>query len=236
MLIQYCLILQLWPPSHLMYMSNIENFIEKYNVQFPNWTGAINSFKYLLEAPFEFTSTKASSIHNLAAMALGEILITITENNGAPMEWQEPTSRPILNGIQSELISKDFQTSFILNLDEEGISIESAILNPRNLRKMKDDFWIILLELLKLGDFEFIENEQFSDLVMSKHPKFFKGKTKGNIFRLMRNYFISEIELDECIDLGSYSVKWPIEMSVDKLLIKGNTAYLLIQKLNKLLA
>lgn len=86
--------------------------------------------KYLtciLLTSFEFTDLEAANIPNEIVIVLGELLKAIIGYGGTPMERQEPTSRHILNGTHSELISKGFQTSFRLNLDEEGISIESAI-------------------------------------------------------------------------------------------------------------
>lgn len=106
-------------------MTNLENYIIKYANQSPDWTHAIKNFGAFSENSREFTGLEASSIYNETTIVLCEILRAITGYEGTRVEWQELTSRPILNGIQSELITKDFKTHnpclFNVRIQFEGI-------------------------------------------------------------------------------------------------------------------
>lgn len=102
-----------------------------------------------------------------------------------------------------------------------------------DLGAMNDSFWQLLFELFTIGELEFIEGEQFSPEIKRKHKHFFNKR--GNFFRLLRTYFISQIELGESKELGQIVLRWDYKTDKRELIQKYIHSIGVFYKLHKLL-
>lgn len=105
--------------------------------------------------------------------------------------------------------------------------------NPHNLKHMKDDFWHLLFKLADIGKFGFKENEKPSSTMRSKYPQLFNKQ--GNYYKLLRNYFLYEMDHGLIRSLGYVSVSWPNQTPFGKLIPKACEAFRLMYEINLLL-
>jgi len=75
-----------------------------------------------------------------------------------------------------------------------------------NLKYMPDSFWQQLFKLSDFGNFEFKESSKPPIDLRQKHPLLFNKR--GSVYKLMRNYFLNEIEYQFTNSLGCLTVKW----------------------------
>ena len=111
--------------------------------------------------------------------------------------------------------------------------LASPIKNPKNIKFMKDEFWMLLFELSSLGKFGFKEAEQPDKNIRQKHPQLF-NKT-GNYYKLLRNYFLFEADYGLIRELGSISVSWDNSTTFDRLIPKICDSFKIMYQLNFLL-
>ncbi len=105
--------------------------------------------------------------------------------------------------------------------------------NPHNLKHMNDDFWQLLFKLSDMGKFGFKENEKLTSTMRSKYPQLFNKQ--GNYYKLLRNYFLYEMEHGLVRSLGYVSVSWPNKTPFGKLLPKACEAFRIMYEINLLL-
>jgi len=147
-------------------------------------------------------------------------------------------SKCYLNYLGQNLILKSEKTKsdFYWGLEKNDFYLKYDIRFPLSLKSMDDDFWIDFLKLSKLGEFKFSENE----IINSNEKKYFKKYTKSNLFQLMSNYFIHEIDsfnLEEnekyySFGLGELTIKWSIKTDWKELIEKTSETFRILHKMN----
>lgn len=110
--------------------------------------------------------------------------------------------------------------------------LDSSIVKPHNLRRMKDNFWQKFLSLENIGDFVFNENV----IPNSEANKLFVNK-KSNLFKLIRNFMLITMHNPESIrDIGNLTIKWDImNMDWKEMIENANSAFLIFYSLNQML-
>jgi hypothetical protein len=97
---------------------------------------------------------------------------------------------------------------------------------------MPDSFWQHWLDLSRFGDFEWLENEVFSDNDSKQHPSIFPEST-SNIYRLMRSLIAFPVLYERPMALGNLSVIWPYEKySLAEVFSNGSLAFNSLCQLN----
>lgn len=137
-------------------------------------------------------------------------------------------TRPTHVAIETEIT--DINITFGLFRD---FYLATPIKNPKSIKFMKDEFWGLLFELSVLGKFGFKEAEQSDKKMRQKHPQLF-NKT-GNYYKLLRNYFLFEVDYGHIRNLGSISVSWDNSTTFDKLIPKICDTFKIMYQLNFLL-
>lgn len=139
-----------------------------------------------------------------------------------------PSQQLVLQSLKTE-------TSFDWGIVDSYFSLDLSLLYAENLRYMKDDFWRGILELSNYGEFKFVENATIS----SKEMRHFRNNA-STIFRILRNYMLSEIEyinnentgLPNDLDLGWLQIRWKIGTDWAVLLENSCKAFKVLYKLN----
>jgi len=129
--------------------------------------------------------------------------------------WTDVTDQPITIGLFREFY------------------IATKLNNPHNIKLMNDDFWGLLFRLSTLGKFTFKESEQPTKAMRAKYPQLFK-KT-GNYYKLLRNYFLCEVEHGKVALLGNISISWANDTPFSKLIPYYCEAFSIMYQLNYLL-
>ncbi len=111
--------------------------------------------------------------------------------------------------------------------------IQTKINNANHLSLMRDEFWCLLARLQDIGKFEFKEEHKPDSALRKKYPDLF-GK-RGGIYKIMRNYFLNQIEYGHCSSIGFISVKWDSEIGCDAILSKYIDSFKIMYKLNYML-
>lgn len=109
--------------------------------------------------------------------------------------------------------------SFFYDYHRNTLHFDSFINNPYNLKNLQDHFLIDFFKICEQNKFKYEQNS-FSPNLEKKFPDLHKT-FKGNIFRLMRNYFllITDENRDnkEDLDLGYFSASWSFDKDIDSI-------------------
>lgn len=209
----------------------MEEHIETYSNKFNVWISCINKFTNFVYSTEELTKDEEFKIVTSTANTFAEILKSFIDYGKYKDTWEEPTFMFGVYSLYTEVNSIKTNQKYEMGVDEKGVYIQTYVTHSSYLKNMKDEFWSLVLELSSLGEFEFIEHSHFSKEVRIKHPQLFR-LFKGNIFKIMRKYFLSEFLYPDDIDLGSFRVQW--KHSVDFAVIFENStiAFRNLYKLN----
>jgi hypothetical protein len=184
-----------------------DKIIDKYVPEFDNWVNIINSYTKNL-----FSLEKCSDpdfenkTHDVVAL-YSKLLTIFSKTSQIKDKWENPTFFLNPFGFQTQIKSCKTCISIEMGIDNKGIYMESFINNAENIKNMGDEFWLSFLELSKIGVFEFIENGKFSSLITVKYPHLFRT-FKGNLYKIMRNYFLLEYLQKDKDGLGSLKMRW----------------------------
>ncbi len=111
--------------------------------------------------------------------------------------------------------------------------ITTRINNANNINLMPDKFWQMLFRLSNIGKFKFQEEHKISSDISKRFPHLFNKR--GNIYKLIRNYFLNQVEYGSCNSLGFLTVSWSNETPFDKLIILFVETFSIMYKLNYML-
>lgn len=111
--------------------------------------------------------------------------------------------------------------------------IISEIVYPDNLNLMKDDFWELLAKLKTYGKLGFKEHPEFGKEIKGKYHKLFNKR--GNIYKISRNYFLSQIEYGHCNSLGFLRVEWDRDIDFKDIVINYIETFKILYQINFLL-
>ena len=131
--------------------------------------------------------------------------------------------------------SKKTNHTFEFGIDRQSIYLQSYVSYPENLKNMGDEFWGLILKLPEYGDFNFVENSGLS----SMESQYFNNK-KSNLFRLLRNYFLRDINNMELephqrnydMDLGWFELKWKFGTPWTEIIKNGSYAFKILYQLH----
>lgn len=122
---------------------------------------------------------------------------------------------------------------FGFNTMTNEISFISWIHNSYNLKNIQDSFWIEFFTTCDKYNFKYVQN-CFSPKAEKELPDLYKT-FKGNIYRLMRNYFVS-IAFDHDdktnLDMGSFEAVWNSDKDITVIYDEACIAMKLFYKLN----
>lgn len=110
--------------------------------------------------------------------------------------------------------------------------LDAYIENPYNFKNLPDKFIIDFFTMCHKHGFEYIEHSR-SPIARQKYPDLHKS-FKGNIFRLMRNYFLFIAEHGDLQNsgLGSFRASWSFEKDADTIYEEASIAMKWFYKLN----
>ncbi len=197
-----------------------DKIIDKYVPELDNWVNIINSYINIL---FSLEKCSDSDIENKThdvVVLFSKILTIFSKSSQIKDKWENPTFFLNPFGFQTQIKSCKTGISIEMGIDNKGIYMESFINNAENIKNMSDEFWISFLELSKIGIFEFKENGRFSSQITAKYPHLFKT-FKGNIYKIMRNYFLMEYLQREKDDLGWLEMRWDSTYSFEDIFINA---------------
>lgn len=156
-------------------------------------------------------------------------------------EFINPTYFLNVEGLEAHITAKKTGQRFDFGFDFKGVYLNIYIPHNEYIKNVPDEFWSLLLRLSGFGEFNFEENGGFMPAVKQKYPHLFKP-TKSNVFRLARNYFLSEFLYDDdprrppVCDLGWLYIRWsPDKYSIDEMLVCGCESFKILYKLTYLL-
>ena len=147
--------------------------------------------------------------------------------------WSDPMYSLTI-GITAEIESEKTGCKYELYSGSEGFYLQSSLIYNDNLKKMNDEFWESVLKLANYGKFEFIENNLLSTKKSDQYKQFFRFD-HSNLFNLLRNYILLDINNESSIDFGFLSIKWGKNISIEQLLINGCQAFKSLYKIDYLL-
>ena len=223
-------------------MAKADQISEQYADKTGEWTKVLNDFKKTYTV--EISDEENYSLTKQTADLLIQFLNIFIEHGQFKDTWEEQDLFVNINTIETRIRSVKTGSLFDLGYDHKGLYLQIRIGDSGSLKNMDDSFWSIFLQMQECGIFSFIENETFGSEVRKELPHLFRNP-RGNLFMVLRNYFISEIKFKEDysqrqfkdnIDLGWLQVSWPAsEYSVHDILNQGTKAFKLMYKLNYLL-
>jgi hypothetical protein len=205
------------------YNFNIEDF-ETSKKNYYNFCNRIDNADYSLEKSQEAYLTLCKKFEDILKLCVSEA--GITENLEIYFDKEKYLIPKV--GLETQITNIPFTIGLFRNF-----YIVTELKNPHNLKIMKDEFWSLIFKLSELGKFKFKENEKPSDSMRIKYPQLFNKQ--GNYYKLLRNYFLYEIEYGQIRSLGYISVSWDDATSFKNLIVSFCEAFRIMYQLNLML-
>ncbi len=214
---------------------DLEKIILVNEPKFEKWDKQFDEF---LEAQFEPENIDKEE-NERRFFQTNELLIDIANNFFSYGKFKDKwdTSKCYINVYGQSLIlkSEKMDITFLWGMDREFFYLESNIIYAKNLRFMTDDFWAIVLELKKYGEFEFLGRGGLS----AEERPYFENKT-STVFQMIRNYMLYQTEKmngtnyqqPTFVELGQLSVKWNLQTDWETLLKETCNAFKLLYSIN----
>lgn len=207
---------------------DIEDLVKKHSTNTEKLDSLFESYIKLTFRPGDFSEDEGIK----AIYGTNDLLMLLSrpffEYGKFKDTWDD--SKFYMNAWGQNLIfeSKKTNHTFEFGIDREVMYLQSYILYPENLKNMGDEFWQSILRLSQYGDFNFVENAGLN----SKAGQYFNNK-KSNLFRLLRNYFLSDINNMELephqrnfdMDLGWFHLKWKLGTPWNEIMKNGSLAF-----------
>ncbi len=215
-------------------MVTVQNIVKKYNIDpeefdqakqdYYTYCSTINNKQYDREKAIECFNRFIQMLVSIARIAATESKVK--------------EDADIFTSERKDIIPK---VGFVTTDTEIEISIGlfrdfyilAKLSYVNNLSSMGDDFWQLLLRLPELGKFEFKEEPKSSPEERKKYPQLFNKR--GSIYKLTRNYFVSQMEYGHCNSLGYLEVKWDNATKFEDLILKYIETFRILYRLNYLL-
>nr|WP_121271770.1 hypothetical protein [Pedobacter schmidteae] len=168
-----------------------------------------------------------------------ELLIDIANNFFSYGKFKDnwDTSKCYLNVFGQCLLLKSEKMNqiFYWGVEKNTFYLESHIMYAEHLRHMTDEFWVMLLELKGLGDFEF---SAMGSLSVEERP-FFENKT-STIFQIIRGFMLyqfekmngSDYQQPPSMELGQLKLTWDFNTPWAILLEQTCKAFKLLYHIN----
>ncbi|MBB1643633.1 hypothetical protein [Sphingobacterium sp. UME9] len=214
---------------------DLNKIISANEPKFDKWDAQFDDF---IEAQFE--------AHNLdneenerRFFQTNELLMDIANNFLIYGKFKDKwdTSKCYMNFFGQNLIlkSEKMDMTFLWGIDRECFYLDSSIPYAENLRFMTDDFWSMVLELKKYGEFEF---DGVGRVDVKKRP-YLENKT-STVFQMIRKYTINQIEKlnadnpqqPSYMEMGSFKVKWDLKTDWETLLKESCSAFKMLYSIN----
>jgi len=110
-------------------------------------------------------------------------------------------------------ISKKQKHEYTFGIFDGDLYIESYILEPKNIKLMTSEFWLVLSKLDLIKSFSFQEDSVLSDSIT-----FDKNTGKASVYRLVRNYvLLKEHQPNDVTNLGRYHASWSLTESLNEI-------------------
>jgi len=190
---------------------NIKDLISKNTAKFDEWDIKLKSHIDITYNREIFSEKEQIDIFYQTNQLLIEIAKNFYEYGKFKDTWNDFKCSLDIYGQTIYLKSIKTGIDFKWGVYQNCFFLESYIHYPENLKYMNDDFWRLILDLSEYGEFSFVENCGIG----SEEKHYFNNK-KSNLFRLMRNYIITDIEIYKSakeksislIELGWLETKW----------------------------
>jgi len=127
----------------------------------------------------------------------------------------------------------DVDYEFFYDYRRNTLHFQSFIHNPYNLKNLQDKFLIEFFSICEQNGFKYEQNS-FSPSLERKFPDLYKT-FKGNIYRLMRNYFLLVTDEDRStqdLDLGFFSASWDFDKDIETIYAELSLAMKWFYKFN----
>ena len=179
---------------------------------FENFCSSINAFN---DSP---TVEGMESVREEMYTMLEQAILAANVKDKFEYSW---SPAPFTISVYAQSLKTQAQYQFVFNHLDNTLHLESHIYNPYNLKNLQDGFLIEFFNICNTNNFSYKQNA-FSPSAEKKYPDLHKT-FKGNIFRLMRNYFlfISEYEINENskqvqdLDLGYFTADWDFTKDIE---------------------
>ncbi|SKC47473.1 hypothetical protein [Ohtaekwangia koreensis] len=214
---------------------DIEELVKKHSTSRNELDSLFQSYLRLTFNPGDFSEDEGIKIIYGTNNLLMSLARPFFEYNKFKDTWDN--SKFYMNAYGQTLIleSKKTNHTFEFGIDREVIYLQSYISYPENFKNMNDGFWRSVLELSNYGDFSFVENA----VMGSKETQYFNNK-KSNLFRLLRNYFLHEInnldleshQRNYDMNLGWFHIKWKFGTPWTEIMKNGSLAFKILYQLH----
>ncbi|MBK6265686.1 hypothetical protein JKA74_11615 [Marivirga sp. S37H4] len=218
-------------------MNKLEKIINQTKGKHSDWQEKLDLYIHANWKPDEYDEEEFMKIITGMNDIFKDIADCFYKYGNFKDSWDDNYCR--MNPFGQHLLLKSIKTNdtfdFGIDLMDATIYLNCYLYHPENLKYADDDYWELLLSLKQFGDFEFKQNAGIS----STEEKYFNGK-KSNLFKLLRNYLIYEIdninlpndERKYDLDLGWYEIKWKIDCPWEVLVGNACRAFKVLYKLN----
>lgn len=208
----------------------LENMLYQNEVAISTWFNSINHWQGVSLDSSKVAEDEYINALNNVINSLGEMMRLFASYGKFKDSWKPPTFKTHPMGeITVNIESQKTGLIFTIGLGFEGLFFQSYLLYGNHLKNMNDKFWKHFLELSEYGSFEFKENASYR----SKEQSHLFRTYKGNIYRLMRNYILSQFEEEyEDLDLGWLFTKWHSDTPFQQVVAYGCQTFRLMYKIN----
>ncbi len=151
-----------------------------------------------------------------------EIFSTLFEINNFRDTWNGPHMilLAVPRGMEITYWSEKIDSIHKFGTDQKGFFLETNLLHVDNIRKMNDDFWLLICELSQLGKLDLFQGTVVPPREIREHP-FLHKKSKNILYSLIRGSLALESYYGTNEDFGFIIVRWTYDSSWDELLDKG---------------
>lgn len=213
-------------------MMGIDNFVAKSRSNFDIWEKQLHEHLLLQYEP-EAVETEAE--RERIFFQTNDLLISIAENflvyGKFKDSWDTSKCSFVPFGQYVLLRSEKMDIVFNWGIEGSDFFLETYLMYSENIRCMTDEFWETLLELKRLGKFEYAGG---GGLNPQQRP-YFENKTSA-IFQIIRTFMLNQTESmndgNTQWEFGTLALKWEATDDWTDLLERTSKAFKLMYQLN----
>lgn len=199
--------------------------------EFLYWENILQKFENELSNIVDLKSKIDKELFNQVLTIFSEILNSFIKFSNNRDNWVKPFYTYQFTGmcVTVELKYEELKISF--GFYENDFFLSTSLLNPKDLNKMSDSFWLNLLLLSNHGHLN-IERDSNIEVynginIEKRYP------SKSQIFNLIKDFFFLDLTEGRLVDIANLKVSWPRNTNWSDLILNGCYCFKLLYEINK---
>lgn len=209
----------------------LAKLIDSFLPKFDDWVDKLNAYNSIYSSDKIYTNDEKVNLLYEASGVLGELSDLFFKYGAFKDNFNSKMMYINHDGPCVIIKSEKTDNVFYLAMGNRGIYLETYFRHAENIRYMDDRFYLDILSLEKLGNFELIQQEYYGRQTTDKYPGIFNNN-KSKLFKVFRNYFVGIAEQNKEIYLDHFRINWTADTDFYELVANSCIAFRTLYKLS----